>query len=238
MSFSVNANPDITNDITYYLKNKALDRTTTNIGDIKWSAINHDSYGWLLCNGRILSRTQHRELFEIIGTQFGANVDEDSFYLPDCRSRVLGAIGQGFGLSNRSMGEQTGRETHTLIVSEIPAHDHTGTTGNYTHDHTGSTGNYSHDHGGITGNAGSAAESETVVRTVAAIHDDASVSGSGSHNHSIAMDSHTHSIASDTHAHSIASQGGSQPHNNMQPTLFIGNVFIFGGYQYNLNLPG
>jgi microcystin-dependent protein len=211
MSFAVNVNPDVTNDITYYLKNKALDRTTTNIGDIKWSAITYDSHGWLLCNGRSLSRTEYKKLFEVIGTQFGSE-DENSFNLPDCRSRVLGAIGQGDGLSNRTMGQQVGRETHTLIVSEIPSHNHSGTTGDYTHNH-----------GGSTGQTGSAPESETVVGTVAAIHSDASVAGTNTH---------SHTIASDTHAHSISSQGGGQPHNNMQPTLFIGNVFIFAGYQY------
>jgi microcystin-dependent protein len=31
------------------------------------------------------------------------------------------------------------------------------------------------------------------------------------------------------HTHSISSQGGDQAHNNMQPTLFGGNVMIFAG---------
>jgi microcystin-dependent protein len=31
------------------------------------------------------------------------------------------------------------------------------------------------------------------------------------------------------HQHSIATQGGDDPHNNMQPTLFIGNMFIYSG---------
>jgi hypothetical protein len=34
---------------------------------------------------------------------------------------------------------------------------------------------------------------------------------------------------SDSHRHQIASNGGSQPHNNMQPTLFLGNLFIYCG---------
>lgn len=216
MSFAVNVNPDITNDITYYLKNKALDRTTTNIGDIKWSVVNYDSHGWLLCDGRLLSRTEYKKLFEVIGTSFGPNVDPESFYLPDCRSRVLGAIGQGFGLSNRTMGQQTGRETHTLIVNEIPSHNHSGTTGDY-----------EHDHGGVTGNGGYAASNTSVSTT-----------GITSTNVADDAGSHSHTIPSDTHAHSIAAQGGGQPHNNMQPTLFIGNVFIFAGYQYRTgNLP-
>ena len=32
-----------------------------------------------------------------------------------------------------------------------------------------------------------------------------------------------------THAHFIYPQGGSNAHNNMQPTIFMGNMFIFSG---------
>ena len=213
MSFAVNVNPDITNDITYYLKNKALDRTTTNIGDIKWSAINHDSYGWLLCNGRSLSRVQHRELFEVIGTQFGS-VDADSFNLPDCRSRVLGAIGQGNGLSNRTMGQAVGEETHTLIVQEIPSHNHGGSTSD-----TSLTENPTNVVTGVSANTFRSTTSAGLSWDV--------VNG-------INVSTSATSISPNPHHHSIASDGGGQPHNNMQPTLFIGNVFIFGGYQYNL----
>ena len=55
------------------------------------------------------------------------------------------------------------------------------------------------------------------------------------------------SINSDgTHYHQIFNTGGSNAHNNMQPTLFIGNMFIFCGrnmdnyfpYQYVAGSPG
>lgn len=64
----------------------------------------------------------------------------------------------------------------------------------------------SHNHGGTTG-AAAGSGSETV-------------SGGGG------------AIVRDeigTHTHSISSQGGGQAHNNMQPTLFGGAYFIFGG---------
>ena len=73
----------------------------------------------------------------------------------------------------------------------------------------------SHDHGGSTGSAGSAAESEQVGGGAGP-----TVAGSGSH------------------AHTITAQGGSDPHNNMQPTLFIGNVFIFSGVLAAGSYPG
>ena len=37
----------------------------------------------------------------------------------------------------------------------------------------------------------------------------------------------TSSVAA--HTHTIASNGGNACHNNMQPTLFYGNMFIYGG---------
>lgn len=44
--------------------------------------------------------------------------------LPDCRGRTLIAAGQGTGLTNRSVGEVLGAQTHTLLINEIPAHSH------------------------------------------------------------------------------------------------------------------
>ena len=41
-----------------------------------------------------------------------------------------------------------------------------------------------------------------------------------------------------THTFTTAPTGGSQAHNNMQPTLFIGNVFIFSGVLAAGSYPG
>ena len=210
MSFSVN--PE-TYEITNYMKTKHLDKTTTNIGDIKWSVIDHDSYGWLLCNGRSLSRTQYTELFAAIGTKFGS-INQDSFNLPDCRSRVLGAVGQGNGLSNRTMGENVGEETHVLNVNEIPAHDH----------------------GGVTSDTQLTINPVNVVTSVSSDKFRSTTSAGLSSDvvSNVNSSSSQTSLNPNPHHHSISSQGGGQSHNNMQPTLFIGNVFIFGGYQFNL----
>ena len=45
-------------------------------------------------------------------------------------------------------------------------------------------------------------------------------------------DNHAHAITADgshTHAITVYANGGGQAHNNMQPTLFGGNMFIFTG---------
>jgi microcystin-dependent protein len=55
---------------------------------------------------------------------------------------------------------------------------------------------------------------------------------SGNHTHTLIIDpsgNHIHGITDPGHFHSIKTQGGGQAHNNMQPTLFIGNTFIYTG---------
>ena len=211
------------------------------IGDTKFSVITQDHMGWMNCDGRLVSTEDYALLFRVIGYSFGGSGDQ--FALPDMRSRVPGAKGQGATyegnvLSNRTLGKRVGEETHTLNIAEMPSHNHgtnasdtvvgnnlTGTAGS--HNHTGTTGHDTHNHGGSTGEAGSAPESET---TAAGIYTGPVVAGSGTHVHTIANDTHAHTISFDgNHQHSIATQGGDDPHNNMQPTLFIGNMFMYSG---------
>ena len=46
------------------------------VGDYKLSVRSSDVNGWLVCDGRSLSRAEYPELFDIIGTDFGsANVN-------------------------------------------------------------------------------------------------------------------------------------------------------------------
>jgi microcystin-dependent protein len=49
------------------------------------------------------------------------------------------------------------------------------------------------------------------------------------HNHTINDPTHNHGITADTHFHTIIPAGGSNTHNNIQPTLPIGNLFIYTG---------
>jgi hypothetical protein len=40
-----------------------------------------------------------------------------------------------------------------------------------------------------------------------------------------------------SHSHTISSNGGNQYHNNIQPTLFYGNTFIYSGIPMLGNFP-
>jgi len=79
---------------------------------------------WAFCAGQILSIAQNTALFSLLGTTYGGN-GQTTFALPDFRGRVAVGTGQGPGLSNWVLGEITGTENTTLLVSNLPSHNHT-----------------------------------------------------------------------------------------------------------------
>lgn len=215
------------------------------VGEYKWSARSNDFSGWMICDGRTLSNANYPELYEVIGTTFGSN-DAFTFKLPDLRGRVMGGAGQGSGLTNRALGAVVGAETHTLTSNEMPSHTHSATSSNAG----------GHNHGGWTNTEG--LHSHTVndpghTHTQTTINDDFNNSGAtppgftadsaGSVTWSnintattgISLNSngsHAHTISTDgvhSHAITVLSTGGGNAHNNMQPTAFAGNCFIFVG---------
>jgi microcystin-dependent protein len=218
------------------------------VGEYKWSARSNDYGNWFVCDGRSLPIDEYNELYEVIGTSFGSN-DSISFKLPDLRGRVMGCVGTGANLSSRVIGDKVGSETHTLTTNEIPSHNHTGSTGF----------NGSHNHGGFTSTTG--VHSHTVndpghTHSQTTINDDFNNSGTNppgftadsagtmtwnninSSTTGISINNngdHTHTISNDgSHAHTITinSTGGGLAHNNMQPTTFAGNVFIYIGFKH------
>src|SRR5882757_10730175 len=74
--------------------------------------------GWALTNGQLLPINQNQALFSLLGTTFGGD-GRVNFALPDLRGRVPIYQGNGF-----IMGEKGGEENHTVIQSEMPAHNH------------------------------------------------------------------------------------------------------------------
>lgn len=213
------------------------------VGDLKWSARSGDFDGWLLCDGRAVYRDAYASLFAIIGTSFGVGNGTTTFNIPDCRGRVPAMIGNGNGLTVRNLGQTTGAETHTLNANELPGHTHTGTTGVVAgHDHGGSTAaNGTHTHSvndpghthtqtttnddfnnsggnppGFTGDSAGTRTWNNISTNTTGI----TINSVGNHTHTITADgSHSHTFTTN-------SSGGGLAHNNMQPTLFIGNMFI------------
>jgi microcystin-dependent protein len=81
--------------------------------------------GWLLCDGRAVSRTTYARLFAKIGTTHGAGDGASTFNLPDARGRSLIGAGQGSGLTARTLGAKGGVEVHAITEAEMPWHGHT-----------------------------------------------------------------------------------------------------------------
>ena len=93
------------------------------VGEIQLFGFGFAPKGWALCNGQLLSITQNTALFALLGTTFGGN-GVSTFALPDLRSKLPMGQGNGPGLTPRVLGQTFGEETHTLLVSENPAHTH------------------------------------------------------------------------------------------------------------------
>ena len=175
--------------------------------------------GWIICNGRNLTVNDYPDLYNIIGTSFGST-GEGFFNIPDCRGRTLGAIGNGSNLTNRNIGDTVGQEQHTLSTTEMPVHSHTGTTdANGTHSH-----NYQDAYFAEAGGNGN-----SVFGTSANTDSDnkfkwRTQSGDWSNTPS---DIPTSNAGNHTHTFTTNTSGSGNAFNIMQPTLFIGNVFIF-----------
>ncbi len=97
--------------------------STPFLGEIRIFGFNFAPRGWALCSGQLLAISQNTALFSILGTTYGGN-GTSNFALPDMRGRVALGSGQGPGLSVYALGEQSGVENVTLLVSEMPAHRH------------------------------------------------------------------------------------------------------------------
>jgi microcystin-dependent protein len=94
------------------------------VAEIRMFAGTFAPTGWAFCNGQLLPLSQNTALFSLLGTTYGGN-GKSNFALPDLQGSVPLHPGQGQGLSEYFLGQQSGSETVTLLQSEIPAHNHT-----------------------------------------------------------------------------------------------------------------
>lgn len=93
------------------------------LAEIRMFGGNFAPRGWALCNGQILPISQNTALFSLLGTFYGGN-GQSNFALPDLQGRSPMHWGNGAGLSPRSIGEEGGENSVTLLSTEMPQHSH------------------------------------------------------------------------------------------------------------------
>lgn len=172
------------------------------VGDSKFSAVQYDHMGWLKCDGRLLNKVDFQFLFNVIGYSFGGSGDQ--FNLPNSSGRVPGVSGQGTDSNNSTftirLGDKIGEYVHTLTIPEMPTHSHTNNA-------TGPTPS-----GGGTGNG------------YGLMYQNGSNTMSATVN-----DGNEPNLYQSLIALTINNTGSSNAHNNVQPTIGMGNMFIYSG---------
>ena len=78
--------------------------------------------GYLLADGKAVSRKAYSKLYKIIATTYGAGDGATTFNLPNVRGRVI--VGQGKSGSYKDIGDTGGEISHILTIDELASHTH------------------------------------------------------------------------------------------------------------------
>ncbi|MBW7476070.1 tail fiber protein [Paenibacillus oenotherae] len=164
------------------------------VGEIRIFAGSYAPRGWAFCNGQLVAIRQNTALFSILGVQYGGD-GKTTFALPNLQGKAPMNQGNGPGLTPRSVGEDVGSSTVTLLTTELPNHIHTATCpSNVAADQMTPQGAVWANTGGRKGDKVYSDLINTPMNPMA-----------------------------------ILPQGGSQPHNNMQPYLAINYIIALEG---------
>lgn len=96
------------------------------IGGVVFWPVGDAPNGWHICNGQALMRSMYSDLFNAIGTRFGAGDRSTTFNLPNYEGVML--VGKR---ASDSIGATGGARTVTLSSSQMPMHSHSG--GSHSH---------------------------------------------------------------------------------------------------------
>ncbi|HZS27930.1 MAG TPA: tail fiber protein [Candidatus Angelobacter sp.] len=98
------------------------------VAEIRIFPFNFAPKGWAFCDGQLLPISQNTALFSLLGTTYGGD-GKSTFALPNMQGNTPMQQGQGQGLSDRFLGEQSGEQNVTLLQTEMPVHSHPALAG-------------------------------------------------------------------------------------------------------------
>jgi microcystin-dependent protein len=189
-----------------------LEQTMIPLGGIIPYAGSTPPSGFLLCDGSLVSETTYAALFALIGDTYAPTTPPAGlFWLPDLRGRAPIGTGDGAGLTERTLGEKVGNETHILITAELATHSHGISQTAHSHGITQTP----HTHGAEVRDP-----SNGFGTGVIALEDNLAanaVKQSLGNSANITINNANANIT-------INDQGSSNPHNNMQPSLALNYV--------------
>jgi microcystin-dependent protein len=88
--------------------------------------------GYLLCDGREVSRITYYVLFGVIGTTYGIGDGVSTFNLPNIQGRIVAGL-DPVQSEFQTIGLTGGEKSHTLTEAEMPAHSHVLTDPGHSH---------------------------------------------------------------------------------------------------------
>ena len=182
------------------------------LGEVRLFSGDFAPRNWLICAGQILVISQYDALFSIISNTYGGD-GKTTFALPDLRGRAAIGVGQGPGLSSRKRGQHVGVEQVLLDANQMPSHTHEGavqsaTASLYTSSLSGTSG---------TPATGDAISADTGNASFLYGPNEPDVKMAAG------------SIQGITAKITVGNTGGSNSHENMQPSLVLNYIICITG---------
>lgn len=111
------------NSLNQFRKNIECVNGEIPIGSIIAYSSDNIPNNYLLCDESEISRTKYKDLFDIIETTYGNGDGTTTFNLPNLRGKTL--VGKDENdIDFNTIGKEYGEKEHTLIIDEIPGHNH------------------------------------------------------------------------------------------------------------------